>query len=153
MPPAPIKKTLYEILGVAANASAAEIKAAHDARLERAGAGNSDHDRAARVALSEAFGVLSNAPRRAAYDARLNSLAAEPVAATAARPASGPGRVRWVVAALIGLAGAYIAVLSTKMWIADMTGGRGWIAVSLVIFHDKSGELQPVFATKPKIKN
>lgn len=104
MPPAPIKKTLYEILGVAANASAAEIKAAHDARLERAGAGNSDHDRAARVALSEAFGVLSNAPRRAAYDARLNSLAAEPVAATAARPASGPGRVRWVVAALIGLA-------------------------------------------------
>ena len=37
-------------------------------------------------------------------------------------------------AALIGLAGGYISVLSTKMWIADMTGGRGWIAVSLVIF-------------------
>lgn len=39
-----------------------------------------------------------------------------------------------VGAALIGLAGGYISVLSTKMWIADMTGGRGWIAVSLVIF-------------------
>ena len=23
--------------------------------------------------------------------------------------------------------GGYIAVLSTKMWIADMSGGRGWI--------------------------
>jgi ABC-type uncharacterized transport system permease subunit len=36
--------------------------------------------------------------------------------------------------ALIGLAGAYISVLSTKMWVADMIGGRGWIAVALVIF-------------------
>ncbi len=36
--------------------------------------------------------------------------------------------------ALIGLAGAYISVLSTKIWIADMVGGRGWIAVALVIF-------------------
>ena len=36
--------------------------------------------------------------------------------------------------ALMGLAGGFIAVLSTKMWIADMTGGRGWIAVALVIF-------------------
>ncbi|MDK2778861.1 MAG: ABC transporter permease [Pseudomonadota bacterium] len=36
--------------------------------------------------------------------------------------------------ALIGLAGAYISVLSTKMWIANMIGGRGWIAVALVIF-------------------
>lgn len=37
-------------------------------------------------------------------------------------------------ASLVGLAGGYIAVLSTKMWIADMSGGRGWIAVALVIF-------------------
>ena len=36
--------------------------------------------------------------------------------------------------ALVGLAGGYIAVLSTKLWIAEMTGGRGWIAVALVIF-------------------
>lgn len=36
--------------------------------------------------------------------------------------------------ALIGLAGGYIAVVSTKLWIAGMTGGRGWIAVGLVIF-------------------
>ncbi|WP_234267048.1 ABC transporter permease [Hydrogenophaga sp. NFH-34] len=37
-------------------------------------------------------------------------------------------------AALVGLAGAYISLLSTKLWIAGMTGGRGWIAVALVIF-------------------
>ena len=36
--------------------------------------------------------------------------------------------------ALVGLAGGYIAVVSTKLWIAGMTGGRGWIAVGLVIF-------------------
>jgi simple sugar transport system permease protein len=37
-------------------------------------------------------------------------------------------------ALLIGLAGGYISVVSTKLWIAGMTGGRGWIAVALVIF-------------------
>lgn len=37
-------------------------------------------------------------------------------------------------AALIGLAGGYISVLSTKLWVAEMVGGRGWIAVALVIF-------------------
>ncbi|RBP12848.1 nucleoside ABC transporter membrane protein [Roseiarcus fermentans] len=36
--------------------------------------------------------------------------------------------------ALIGLAGAYISVASVKIWIDDMTAGRGWIAVALVIF-------------------
>ncbi len=37
-------------------------------------------------------------------------------------------------AALVGLGGAYISVVSTKIWTAGMTGGRGWIAVGLVIF-------------------
>ena len=35
---------------------------------------------------------------------------------------------------LIGLAGAYLSVASTKLWIQGMTGGRGWIAIALVIF-------------------
>jgi ABC-type uncharacterized transport system permease subunit len=35
---------------------------------------------------------------------------------------------------LIGLAGGYLSVVGTKLWIAGMTGGRGWIAVALVIF-------------------
>ncbi|WP_309391858.1 ABC transporter permease [Chelatococcus sambhunathii] len=37
-------------------------------------------------------------------------------------------------ASLIGLAGAYISVGSAKIWVEDMTSGRGWIAVALVIF-------------------
>lgn len=36
--------------------------------------------------------------------------------------------------ALIGLAGAYISVGGAKIWIQDMTSGRGWIAIALVIF-------------------
>jgi general nucleoside transport system permease protein len=36
--------------------------------------------------------------------------------------------------ALVGLAGGYVSVVSAKIWIASMTGGRGGIAVALVIF-------------------
>lgn len=35
---------------------------------------------------------------------------------------------------LIGLAGAYISVVGVKLWVTGMTGGRGWIAVALVVF-------------------
>ena len=37
-------------------------------------------------------------------------------------------------AAIMGLAGAYISLVSTKLWIPGMTGGRGWISIGLVIF-------------------
>ena len=37
-------------------------------------------------------------------------------------------------AAIVGLAGGYISVVSTKLWVEGMTGGRGWIAIGLVIF-------------------
>jgi ABC-type uncharacterized transport system permease subunit len=47
-------------------------------------------------------------------------------------------RIRfWAIvvgSALVGLAGGFISVINTKLWIAGMTGGRGWIAVALVIF-------------------
>jgi ABC-type uncharacterized transport system permease subunit len=33
-----------------------------------------------------------------------------------------------------GLAGAYITLAYTPMWVQDITAGRGWIAVALVIF-------------------
>jgi len=36
--------------------------------------------------------------------------------------------------ALMGLAGAYLSVASSKLWIHNLVGGRGWIAVALVIF-------------------
>ena len=35
---------------------------------------------------------------------------------------------------LVGLAGGYLSVVGSKIWIAGMTSGRGWIAVALVIF-------------------
>ncbi|MDB5773964.1 MAG: transporter permease [Herbaspirillum sp.] len=74
--------------------------------------------------------------RRSMTGMRLRAVGENPQAADAA----GIGVVRYrflavlAGAALVGLAGAYIAVLSTKLWIAGMTGGRGWIAVGLVIF-------------------
>jgi len=36
--------------------------------------------------------------------------------------------------ALIGLAGGYLALSSAKIFVYDMTQGRGWIAIALVIF-------------------
>jgi general nucleoside transport system permease protein len=34
----------------------------------------------------------------------------------------------------VGLAGAYMSVVVAKIWVDGMTGGRGWIAIALVIF-------------------
>ena len=36
--------------------------------------------------------------------------------------------------AFCGLAGAYLSIASSKVWVEDMIAGRGWIAVALVIF-------------------
>ena len=35
---------------------------------------------------------------------------------------------------LCGLGGAYLALIRVPIWQADVVGGRGWIAVALVIF-------------------
>ncbi|MDQ0573697.1 ABC-type uncharacterized transport system permease subunit [Variovorax paradoxus] len=67
---------------------------------------------------------------------RLRAVGENPQAADAAGIRVTLWRLGAVLAgsALVGLAGAYISVVSTKLWIAGMTGGRGWIAVGLVIF-------------------
>lgn len=67
---------------------------------------------------------------------RLRAVGENPQAADAAGIRVAAWRFAAVLAgsALVGLAGAYISVVSTKLWIAGMTGGRGWIAVGLVIF-------------------
>ncbi|WP_295518740.1 ABC transporter permease, partial [uncultured Pseudomonas sp.] len=67
---------------------------------------------------------------------RLRAVGENPQAADAAGLSVAGYRLLAILAgaALVGLAGGYIAVLSTKLWIAEMTGGRGWIAVALVIF-------------------
>lgn len=36
--------------------------------------------------------------------------------------------------AFLGLAGAYLSLAASKIWVIEMTNGRGWIAVGLVIF-------------------
>ena len=36
--------------------------------------------------------------------------------------------------AMSGIGGAYLAVAYTPLWVEDMTSGRGWIALALVIF-------------------
>ena len=36
--------------------------------------------------------------------------------------------------ALSGVAGAYLAVAYTPMWVEQLTAGRGWIALALVVF-------------------
>lgn len=37
-------------------------------------------------------------------------------------------------AALLGLAGGYLTVAVTRIWVDGVVGGRGWIAIALVIF-------------------
>ncbi len=36
--------------------------------------------------------------------------------------------------ALSGIAGAYLAIVYTPMWVENMTAGRGWIALALTVF-------------------
>ena len=35
---------------------------------------------------------------------------------------------------MCGLAGAYLSLIYTPQWIENMTAGRGWIALALVVF-------------------
>jgi general nucleoside transport system permease protein len=67
---------------------------------------------------------------------RLRSVGENPQAADAAGINVPLYRFVTVMAgsAIVGLAGGYISVVSTKLWVDGMTGGRGWIAIGLVIF-------------------
>ena len=82
------------------------------------------------------FGAVAWFFARTATGLRLRAVGENPQAADAAGIRVTAWRFAAVLAgsALVGLAGAYISVVSTKLWIAGMTGGRGWIAVGLVIF-------------------
>ena len=67
---------------------------------------------------------------------RLRAVGENPEAADAAGINVGLYRLGAVMvgAALIGLAGGYLTVVVAKIWVDNMAGGRGWIAVALVIF-------------------
>ena len=47
-------------------------------------------------------------------------------------------RIRYLATAfggaMAGLAGAYLSLVYTPLWVEDMTAGRGWIALALVVF-------------------
>ncbi len=49
-----------------------------------------------------------------------------------------PVRMRWLGifagAFLVGMGGAYLSLCATHMWTHNLTAGKGWIAVALVIF-------------------
>lgn len=45
-----------------------------------------------------------------------------------------------VGAGLVGIGGAYLSLAMTPMWIENMSAGRGWIAVALVIFSGWSSQ-------------
>ena len=61
-------ETLYEVLGVAPDASAEALRAAHRERARRLHPDRATGDAAAMRALNEAWVVLSDPYRRAAYD-------------------------------------------------------------------------------------
>jgi general nucleoside transport system permease protein len=67
---------------------------------------------------------------------RIRSVGENPAAADAAGISVSLYRVWAIVlgSSLIGLAGGYISVVNVKLWVTGMTGGRGWIAVALVVF-------------------
>jgi simple sugar transport system permease protein len=67
---------------------------------------------------------------------RLRAVGENPEAADAAGISVPLTRYAAIVAgaALIGLAGGLLSVGGVKMWFPQMSGGRGWIAIALVIF-------------------
>lgn len=73
---------------------------------------------------------------RSSTGLRLRAVGESPDAADAAGVAVLRYRFLAVLAgsALIGLAGGYMSVVSAKLFVDGMSGGRGWIAIGLVIF-------------------
>lgn len=82
------------------------------------------------------FVAVSLVLNRSMVGLRLRAVGENPAAADAAGVSVAAYRIGAILAgsALVGLAGGYISVVGVKLWFTDMVGGRGWIAVALVIF-------------------
>jgi general nucleoside transport system permease protein len=82
------------------------------------------------------FFLVNYVLTRSMLGLRLRSVGENPGAADAAGVSVSLYRLGAVVAgsALIGLAGGYLTVVDVKLWVPDISGGRGWIAIALVIF-------------------
>ena len=109
-----MKQTLYDILGVAADAEQEQILLAYRNRTE--GAAGQALDQNERVLLNEAFSILSQANRRAAYDASLTRQARGLRIDTAAPDLDDPPSRRWLLwlAGLLVIGGAIYAWPSRK---------------------------------------
>jgi simple sugar transport system permease protein len=74
--------------------------------------------------------------RRTRFGLALDAAGENPSAAKAV--GLNVGRLRWagilIGGFLVGLGGAYMSLAYTHLWTNNLTGGRGWIAVALVIF-------------------
>lgn len=94
-----------------------------------------DHD-AVVYATPVIFWLATRMINRTNLGLRLRAVGENPEAADGAGVDVAMTRVAAILAgsALVGLAGGYISVVSAKLWIAGMSGGRGWIAIALVIF-------------------
>jgi simple sugar transport system permease protein len=70
------------------------------------------------------------------FGLRLRAVGENPEAADAAGISVAGYRFFAIMAGamLLGLAGGYITIAVSKIWVDGVTGGRGWIAVALVIF-------------------
>lgn len=82
------------------------------------------------------FFVVSHVLNQSIVGLRLRAVGENPEAADAAGVNVTLYRIGAVIvgSTLIGLAGAYLSVVSTKLWVPGMAGGRGWIAYALIIF-------------------
>jgi ABC-type uncharacterized transport system permease subunit len=82
------------------------------------------------------FYLVNRVLRFSMVGLNLRAVGDNPAAADAAGVSVALYRIAAIVAgsALVGLAGAYISVVGVKLWFTGMVGGRGWIAVALVIF-------------------
>ena len=79
------------------------------------------------------FFLVNYVLTRSMLGLRLRSVGENPEAADAAGIGVSLYRLGAVLAgsALIGLAGGYLSVVDVKLWIPDISGGRGWIAIAL----------------------
>lgn len=87
------------------------------------------------LALALAFG-MAFVLGRTLLGLRLRAIGEDPATADAAGVSVPLHQLAAVLAggALIGLAGAYLSVVASRVWVDGMVAGRGWIAVALVVF-------------------
>jgi simple sugar transport system permease protein len=82
------------------------------------------------------FGLVVYVLTSTNFGLRLRAAGENPEAADAAGVSIAAYRLAAILAGamLLGLAGGYLTVAVSKIWVDGVTGGRGWIAVALVIF-------------------